>query len=394
MIRIALLFSLLIFVCVSVSCGTAENEIDYNAFLAMLKERGFSYTEEEEIYTASGFFAVEPRRLIIGSTGEVLYIHEYDSAESMESDSQRVGSDGFSIGNSQISWVSQPHFFKKDKILVYYIGENEQILDFLRAGLGAAFAGESFIYETTWTGLMEGAAPQTSALALYYYDDAEISLSYIYSADTTQKILDELNAVEAIRVGELPLSDITLPVYGFSIGKEDGFSIFAAWSNGYWVSQDGIAYRFDFDFERLAVDYPWKDKRPASFAYFPCAYFLTKGQSRWESALLTSAAELEPPEGVTMSLKSWDEFNVAVSFENNGAAEWMYGEYYTLQVLLNGVWYDVPLYPGNWGFISIGYNLLPGEAQDRTYNILMHGALPPGTYRLVVEGLSVENTIP
>jgi len=61
----------------------------------------------------------------------------------MENDAALVSTCGSQIGNSSISWAGFPHFFKKDSIIVYYIGENERIIDFLNDNLGESFAGYS-----------------------------------------------------------------------------------------------------------------------------------------------------------------------------------------------------------------------------------------------------------
>ena len=65
--------------------------------------------------------------------------------------------------------------------------------------------------------------------------------------------------------------------------------------------------------------------------------------------LLTPAAELEPPDGVTMTLESWDKDTVKVNIENHRGTDWMYGEHYSLQLLLDGVWYEIPTMPGTLG---------------------------------------------
>ena len=247
---------------------------------------------------------------------------------------------------------------------------------------------------TTPNSLMAGASPSTSALTFYSHDGEKMYCSYIYDSKTTQGILDELAAVKAAEAKNWSLEDITFPIYGLSICAMDGFEIFAAWSNGYWISKDGTAYSFDFDFKKLEQDSPWMDKTDfSSFSFFPCARILVKDENGWNNRLLTAAADLETPDGVTMTLESWDDETVSVNIVNNSGTEWMYGEHYYLQVSLDGVWYEIPATPGNWGFNDIGLIVQDGEEQNKTYNLTMYGELPAGTYRLVAYGLSVETTI-
>ena len=244
-------------------------------------------------------------------------------------------------------------------------------------------------------GLMEGASPGTSALALYYYDGGEVSFSYIYDTPAIQSLLNELDALKATETADWSLEDISPPIYGLNIGAADGWGMFAAWSNGYWITQSGTAYKFDFDFAELYEKYPGTDKRDfTSFSIFPCAYFLTQDESGWNSTLLTPAAEPKPPVGVTMTLESWRKDTVTVNITNNGAEDWMYGEYFALEVLLNGAWYEIPATPGNWAFNSLGLIVQSGETQSKTYSLAMYGELPYGTYRLVAYELSAETTLP
>ncbi len=247
---------------------------------------------------------------------------------------------------------------------------------------------------TMSNGLMEGASPNTSALALYHYNGERASCSYIYDSNTTKSILNELDSVKATEVENWSLNDITQPIYGLWITATDGSGIFTAWSNGYWISQVGKVYRFDFSFADLEKKYPWSDKQEFfPFADFPCARFLTQDESGWNSMLLTPAAELEPPDGVTMTLESWDQDTVKVNITNNRGTDWMYGEHYSLQLLLDGVWYEIPAMPGHWGFNDIGLIVQAGEKKNKTYHLTMYGELPSGTYRIAAYGLSVEGVI-
>ncbi|MDR1158744.1 MAG: hypothetical protein LBK75_10675 [Oscillospiraceae bacterium] len=248
--------------------------------------------------------------------------------------------------------------------------------------------------QTTSNGLMNGASPITSALAFYRFDGEETSLSYSYDSNTTKSILSALDAVCAVAAKNWSLDDITLPIYGFEITATDGSGLFAAWSNGYWISQDGTVYRFDFSFAELETQYPWSDQQgDFSFTYFPCAHFLTQDENGWNRTLLTPVAELEPPDGVTMTLESWDKDMVTVTIAANSGTSWHYGEYYALQVFLEDVWYEIPVMPKHWGFHDIALLLQAGEKKNQTYYLKMYGDLPAGTYRIAAYGLSVENTL-
>ena len=99
-----------------------------------------------EVY---GHLSVNPRGISIGD--DYLTIYEYDSGMAMETDAGFVGRGGSSIERpysgegadqvvTQITWASSPHWFKRDLLIVLYVGENEQIINFLAENL-ALFAG-------------------------------------------------------------------------------------------------------------------------------------------------------------------------------------------------------------------------------------------------------------
>ena len=231
-------------------------------------------------------------------------------------------------------------------------------------------------------------------MSIYRYDGKMVIWSYIFDAPEIQSILSELDAVNATKTDKWSSDDITLPIYGLNIGATDGWGIFAAWSNGYWITQTGEAYKFDFDFAELAQKYPGDNVRefPDS-SVMPCAYYLAQDENGWSSALLTPAREPNPPDFLTMALAVWHEDTVTVTIANNSDDDWGLGEYFSLDVQLDGAWYRIPTVPGNWGFNDIGYALQGGKSQEMTYHLAMYGDLPDGVYRLIAYELSVEHTI-
>lgn len=244
-------------------------------------------------------------------------------------------------------------------------------------------------------GLMKDANPDDSNMALYVYDGDAVCESWIYDRQEKIEIIHALDQVRAAEAESWSLEDITLPVYGLWIGKNDGGSIFAAWSNGYWIAQDGTAYKFKFDFSGLEKAYSWEGRESYdSFTNFPCARYLTLDQNGWDSALLTPAPELVPPDGITMTLEEWSREEVSVDFYNESGAIWNFGEMFHLQVLLDDTWYEIPPTPNNWAFNLGTYPVEDREIRSMTYPLMMYGELPPGTYRLVTHGLSVTAVIP
>lgn len=252
-------------------------------------------------------------------------------------------------------------------------------------------AASSMTMDNEGNTLMADASPETSALGLYVYDGKTVSRGYLFDTEQVEEVLNSISEVNVEEVTDWTTGQITMPVYGLEMGRTDGWTIYAAWSNGYWITQEGKVYRFDYDFDTLVSSYAWEvEELGSSTAILPCAQLLSMGEDGWVASMLTPAGELTPPENIVMELVSQSADGITVRFTNNSGAEWTYGEYFGLQVLLNEVWYEVPVSAGNWGFNSIAYVLLTGEAQEKTFNFTMYGELPEGKYRLVTENLAVE----
>ena len=117
--------------------------LDYKKFLALMEANGFVLEDEKP--EENNWFSVSGKLIVID--GEPLYVYEYESSTAMEKDSKYVDSSGFSINNTdegrcaQIDWVATPHWFKKDLLIVLYVGENERMIGFLKETFGNVFAG-------------------------------------------------------------------------------------------------------------------------------------------------------------------------------------------------------------------------------------------------------------
>jgi len=127
------------------SC-TNQEKLNYTAFLELLESNGFSFEEIEDNPNHGSMLSV--RLKFIGIGDDVIAIYEYASNRTMERDSDTIDKSGFSIsrrdGGTHISWMSNPYFFKKDLIIVNYVGENEQIIGFLNKTFGSVFAGHGY----------------------------------------------------------------------------------------------------------------------------------------------------------------------------------------------------------------------------------------------------------
>jgi len=119
--------------------------LNYDTFLALLEANRFSF--EVDDWEGSGF--LNGRLYIVHIGDEQLGIYEYDSHEAMLIDSSFVCRHGTSISNPisgymvQITWPSNPYWFKRDLIIVQYTGTNRRIINFLHLNL-ELFAGHGY----------------------------------------------------------------------------------------------------------------------------------------------------------------------------------------------------------------------------------------------------------
>lgn len=80
------------------------------------------------------FFSVPGR--IIKIKAEALQVFEYATTSAAVADASRVSADGSTIGTSKPAWMATPHFFKKGKLIVLYVGGNQTIVEVLQKALG------------------------------------------------------------------------------------------------------------------------------------------------------------------------------------------------------------------------------------------------------------------
>jgi len=78
---------------------------------------------------------------IINVNGQGIQIFEYAQVSKAGIEAKRVSSNGMTIGTTKPSWLSTPHFFKRKKLIVLYVGDDQTILRVLLSTLGNQFAG-------------------------------------------------------------------------------------------------------------------------------------------------------------------------------------------------------------------------------------------------------------
>lgn len=108
--------------------------------------------------------------------------------------------------------------------------------------------------------------------------------------------------------------------------------------------------------------------------------------SKWDKTTLTKSGELKP-HGISIQIKERTGDYITAVLTNTTKKDMYYGEYFKVQVKLDGEWYDLPV---DLAFRDLAHELLAGAKAEETYALTAYGTLPAGTYRLVVEEASDE----
>ena len=82
-----------------------------------------------------------PLGSVIYVNGEEVQVYEYESKEEVQADAVEIPSDGSDFDTTIIVWHISPHFYKKEKIIVLYLGNDEHVRGLLETELGQQFAG-------------------------------------------------------------------------------------------------------------------------------------------------------------------------------------------------------------------------------------------------------------
>lgn len=73
--------------------------------------------------------------------GGTIQVFEYPDTESASREAALISPDGSSIGTTMVLWVDSPHFYKLDRLIVLYLGDDQATLGLLQALIGDQIAG-------------------------------------------------------------------------------------------------------------------------------------------------------------------------------------------------------------------------------------------------------------
>lgn len=115
---------------VAVSHG---NEIGgYVDLVDALRSAGAMVEPAGEVEQA--FFSVKGKKIDVN--GAEVQVFEYSDDATRKAESDQISPDGSSIGTSMVTWIDQPNFWAKGRLIVLYLGTDPAMLSVLNTVLG------------------------------------------------------------------------------------------------------------------------------------------------------------------------------------------------------------------------------------------------------------------
>jgi len=235
------------------------------------------------------------------------------------------------------------------------------------------------------------ATPEYSALAFYHYEDDTLQMHFLFGEDHINRLFDTLRAVPYEWVEDWSNERVGDTLYAFEIRGQDGWPLSMIWSNGYWINAHGDVFSFDYDFSTIFDSFPFDTSNgfTTSFASVPGIRTIALTEKGWDTRFLQPAGLLNGSNDITMELLEITGPSATVALTNHGTEEWFYGVDYTIQVQIDGIWYEVPP-TEQVAFVAIAMLLGPGETNEETLDLSFYRELPTGFYRIVKANLTVE----
>jgi hypothetical protein len=124
--------------CAANSLGPSELT-STDALVRELQQQGATVTRAAALpQSAYPFFSVKAQRIVVN--GEDVQVFVYQNTTRADSDASRVSPTGTPIGQSQIGWMDTPNFYKRDRLIVLYVGHSTGVTKPLEGILGPPFA--------------------------------------------------------------------------------------------------------------------------------------------------------------------------------------------------------------------------------------------------------------
>ena len=108
-------------------------------FVKGLQQQGLTVAVAGEIPPdVNGFFSVPARQVRVNESQ--VNVFEYPGAQAAAAEAALVSPDGQPSPTARITWVSTPHFYRQDRLIVLYVGCSTEIVQALQTTVGPPIA--------------------------------------------------------------------------------------------------------------------------------------------------------------------------------------------------------------------------------------------------------------
>jgi hypothetical protein len=133
-------------VCVGVavaSCAAAPTQPSdlrgVDALVRLLEQHGATVARSGSFPQSShSYFSVPGSGLMVNDAEVTVFA--YPNSDRAAADAAKVSPTGSPIGSTQISWMDTPHLYRRDRLIVLYVGHSADLLKLLEAVFGRPFA--------------------------------------------------------------------------------------------------------------------------------------------------------------------------------------------------------------------------------------------------------------
>ena len=132
-----LALSLLLVVTVGSASGTGP-VTDQPSLIRALRAAGAGAEQAGDV--DQPFLSIKGRMIRVH--GEDVQVFQYANAATADVETAPISRDGTTVGTRKIHWIGSPHFYKKGRLVVLYVGDDDKVQRTLEAVLGPQFAGK------------------------------------------------------------------------------------------------------------------------------------------------------------------------------------------------------------------------------------------------------------
>ena len=65
-----------------------------------------------------------------------MQVFEFSNEQERQAAASHISPDGSSIGTTMVTWIDEPHFWAKGRVIALYVGSNEDVINLMSQVMG------------------------------------------------------------------------------------------------------------------------------------------------------------------------------------------------------------------------------------------------------------------